>query len=240
VGSTLSDATATPHGIVTNFESDRPASWFADQYRRDGLVGGHVIKLGPGNDDAARAALQSWPGAMQLGGGISIGNALDWLNAGASHVIVTSWLFVDGVFSAERLASLVHAVGRDQLVIDLSCRWREGRYWVVTDRWQRFTSLAVEQSTLHRLADSCAEFLVHGVDVEGLSQGIDLELVTLLAEAAPIPCTYAGGAKSIDDLRVVHELSDGRVDLTIGSALDLFGGRGVRYADCVEFNRQRS
>jgi phosphoribosylformimino-5-aminoimidazole carboxamide ribotide isomerase len=150
---------------------------------------------------------------------------------------MTSWLFVDGAFSQERLDAAAAAVGRDRIVIDLSCRWRDGAYWVVTDRWQVFTTLQVSNATLARLSEGCAEFLVHGVDVEGLVQGIDLELVSLLAEGSPIPCTYAGGARSIDDLRTVHEMSHGRVDLTVGSALDLFGGNGVRYADCVEFNR---
>ena len=117
------------------------------------------------------------------------------------------------------------------------CRWRDGAYWVVTDRWQTFTSMRVDDETINWLAGSCAEFLVHGVDVEGRAEGIDLQLVTLLAESSVIPCTYAGGARSLDDLRLVHEASQGQVDLTIGSALDIFGGTGVRYGDCVAFNR---
>ena len=132
------------------------------------------------------------------------------------------------------------AIGRERLVLDLSCRWLDGAYHVVTDRWQTFTDLAVNRDTLERLADSCAEFLVHGVDVEGRAQGIDPALVALLAEFSPIPSTYAGGARSLDDLRLVHESSDGRVDLTIGSALDVFGGSGVTYAECVAFNRTHS
>lgn len=236
VGSTLDDDPLADDA-TTNYVSDRPASWFADRYKSDALLGGHVIKLGPGNDEAARHALASWPGGLQVGGGMSAENAHAWLDAGASHVIMTSWLVVDGSLSNERLASAVAAIGHERLVIDLSCRWRDGEYWVVSDRWQRFTSVRINAATLGGLADSCAEFLVHGVDVEGLAQGIDLELVALLAAHSPIPCTYAGGAKSIDDLRTVHEMSHGRIDLTVGSALDLFGGRGVRYADCVEFNR---
>lgn len=236
VGGTLTDQPSETT-VVTNFSSDKPSDWFAAKYRADQLDGGHIIKLGPGNDEAARAALHSWPGGMQIGGGINAINALQWLDAGASHVIVTSYLFVNGEFVADRLAELVAAIGKDRLVIDLSCRWRGGQYWVVTDRWQTFTSLQMNATTLATLADSCAEFLVHGVDVEGLSQGIDLQLVSLLAENCPIPCTYAGGARSLADLHLVHEVSGGRVDLTIGSALDIFGGTGVSYDACVAFNR---
>ena len=237
VGSTLSEHAVANGSVATNHVSEHPARWFAETYRDNDLFGGHVIMLGAGNESAARSALAAWPGGMQVGGGISADNAQQWLDAGASHVIMTSWLFVDGAFSQERLDAAVAAVGRDRIVIDLSCRWRDGAYWVVTDRWQVFTTLQVNSATLARLSEGCAEFLVHGVDVEGLVQGIDLELVSLLAEGSPIPCTYAGGARSIDDLRTVHEMSHGRVDLTVGSALDLFGGSGVRYADCVEFNR---
>ncbi len=237
VGATLTDDALADDLTTINFVSDRPAAWFAQHYRDDALTGGHLIMLGQGNEHAAQSALAAWPGGMQVGGGISADNASAWIDAGASHVIVTSWLFVDGVLSEDRLAAMVDAVGHDRLVIDLSCRWRDGAYWVVTDRWQRFTSLEVKAPTLRTLADSCAEFLIHGVDVEGLAQGVDLDLVSLLATADTIPITYAGGARSIGDLRTVHTISSGRVDLTIGSALDLFGGNGVRYVDCVEFNR---
>jgi phosphoribosylformimino-5-aminoimidazole carboxamide ribotide isomerase len=236
VGGTLADDPAAAAGERVNFVSDRYSSWYAALYRGDDLRGGHVIKLGPGNDDAARAALAAWPGGMQIGGGIDDTNAAGWLDAGASHVIVTSWLFDGPAFVPDRLARMLELVGRERLVLDLSCRWRDGAYWVVTDRWQTFTSMRVDAATLAELAGSCAEFLVHGVDVEGLAQGIDLDLVGLLAGSCPIPCTYAGGARSLDDLRTVHAISDGRVDLTIGSALDIFGGTGVAYADCVEFN----
>ncbi len=240
VGGTLSDDAAVSEAETVNFVSDRGAHWYASRYREDALGGGHVIKLGPGNDVAARDALASWPGGMQVGGGISLTNAREWLEVGASHVIVTSWLFVNGKLSVERLESMRTAVGRNRLVVDLSCRRRDDSYWVVTDRWQRFSDVRVEPETLATISESCAEFLVHGVDVEGLSQGIDLDLVSLLAEHSPIPTTYAGGAKSIADLQTVDDLSGGRVDLTIGSALDIFGGTGVAYADCVAFNRNRS
>jgi phosphoribosylformimino-5-aminoimidazole carboxamide ribotide isomerase len=240
VGGTLDDARPDSSHTRTNFESDRPSSYFASRYRDDQLGGGHVIMLGPGNEVAAHDALAAWPGGMQVGGGVSAGNATEWLDAGASHVIVTSWLFVDGALSADRVAQMVDAVGRDRLVIDLSCRTRDGEHWIVTDRWQHFTAIRAADA-LPLLADSCAEFLVHGVDVEGLTNGIDHELVAVLVAAGvPNPITYAGGARSLDDLRLVTEIGDGRIDLTIGSALDLFGGTGVRYTDCVEFNRQHA
>lgn len=235
VGGTLTDS---GDGTRTNFESDRPAAWFADQYRRDQLTGGHVIMLGPGNEAAAREALAAYPGGLQIGGGINADNARTWLEAGASQVIVTSWVFREGRLDESRLAELVRLIGRERLVLDLSCRRREDRYLVVTDRWQKFTDLGVEADTLRRLESSCAEFLVHAVDVEGLCRGIDGELVQRLAAAVSLPTTYAGGARSMADLEEVTRLSGGRVDLTIGSALDLFGGNGVRYADCVAFNRR--
>lgn len=235
VGGTLSDSGS---GTRTNHESEHPASWFADLYRRDGLTGGHVIQLGPGNEAAARAALQAYPGGLQLGGGVTEENAVGWLDAGASHVVVTSWVFREGRLDEARLARLVSLVGRHRLVLDLSCRQRDGEYWVVTDRWQKFTELRLDGGVFRRLAASCAEFLVHAVDVEGLCQGVDLPLVQRLAEACPLPVTYAGGARSLADLETVSRLGGGRVDLTIGSALDLFGGRGVRYQDCVAFNRR--
>lgn len=237
VGGTLSDATA---GLRTNFVSDRPPGWFAELYRCDGLTGGHVIKLGPGNDAAAREALAAWPGGLQLGGGVTDANARDWLEAGASHVIVTSWIFRDGIIDRDRLAKLVNVVGRNRLVLDLSCRVRDGQYLVVTDRWQKFTDTVLSQATLEDLARHCDEFLIHAVDVEGLCRGIDLNLVEKLAEWTPIPTTYAGGASSLRDLEQVESIGRGRIHLTIGSALDIFGGTGVRYEEAVAFNRRAS
>ena len=225
-------------GLRTNFVSERPASWFADLYRRDGLPGGHVIKLGPGNDVAAREALAAFPGGLHLGGGVDADNATGWLEAGASHVIVTSWVFRDGQLDWERLKRLVGVIGKQRLVLDLSCRRRGEDYFVVTDRWQKFTELTVSRETLVRLADYCDEFLIHAADVEGLCRGIDSELVAKLGEWTPIPTTYAGGAKSLADLEEVTRAGNGRVDLTIGSALDIFGGSGVTYAEAVEFNRR--
>lgn len=236
VGGTLADA---PGALRTNFVSERPAAWYADLYRRDQLTGGHVIMLGPDNEPAAREALAAYPGGLQVGGGIRADNACGWIEAGASHVIVTSWIFPQGQLDLDRLRAMVASVGRQRLVLDLSCRQRDGAYWIVTNRWQTFTALTLSRDLLGQLAEHCAEYLVHAVDVEGLCRGVDLQLVRQLTEAAPCPITYAGGARSIDDLIAVTQASRGHVDLTIGSALDIFGGSGVRYQDAVAFNREQ-
>lgn len=235
VGGTLG---GEPGRLQTNFVSDRPAAWYAELYKRDGLKGGHVIMLGPGNEAEARAALRAYPDGLQVGGGVSLDNAQAWLDAGASHVIVTSWVFREGQVDWERLAQLVETVGKSRLVLDLSCRRRGGGYFVVTDRWQKFTDLAISRESLEKLAAWCAEFLIHAVDVEGQCCGIDQELVSSLGQWSPIPTTYAGGASSLADLEAVTRLGQGRIDLTIGSALDIFGGSGVRYEDVVAFNRR--
>tara|TARA_Y100001968_G_scaffold152875_1_gene139763 strand:- start:3 stop:767 length:765 start_codon:yes stop_codon:yes gene_type:complete len=235
VGGSIDDS--QPDSLRTNFVSEKTPAWFAELYRSDNLTGGHIIKLGQGNDEAAREALAAWPGGMQVGGGITVENAGKWIDAGASHVIVTSWLFRDGQLDEGRLGQLGQALGQAQLIIDLSCRKQDGEYFVVTDRWQTFTDLRVNADTLGKLAGHCDEFLIHGVDVEGLSQGIDEALVQLIAEHSPIPATYAGGAKSMEDLKRVTMVGKKRVHLTIGSALDIFGGSGVRYEDAVAFNQ---
>lgn len=237
VGGTLE---SEPGKLRTNFVSERPAAWYAELYQRDGLKGGHVIMLGPGNEAEARSALAAYPGGLQIGGGINLDNAPSWLKAGAAQVIVTSWVFHAGQVDWERLRSLVRVIGRDRLVLDLSCRRRGGDYVVVTDRWQKFTDIALGKQALERLADFCSEFLIHAVDVEGLCQGIDTELVEKLGHWSPLPTTYAGGAKSLADLVAVTRLGGGRIDLTIGSALDIFGGAGVRYAEAVAFNRRHT
>lgn len=230
--------TGNPADLRTNFVSERPGRWYAELYRRDGLRGGHVIMLGPGNEAAAREALAAFPGGLQVGGGINAGNAAAFLEAGASHVIVTSWIFREGRVDWERLANLSRAIGRSRLVLDLSCGRKEGEYFVVTDRWQRFTEVKIEPLALAKMSEWCDEFLVHAADVEGLCGGVDLELVGLLAEGSPLPTTYAGGARSLRDLEDVTRRGQGRIDLTIGSALDIFGGRGVAYEDAVAFNRK--
>lgn len=235
VGGTLSDDGGW---LKTNFISDRPASWFASKYRVDKLFGGHVIMLGAGNRVAALEALQEFPGGLQIGGGINDENSREFLDAGASHVIVTSWVFREGRVDWDRLKNLVGLIGKKRLVVDLSCRKRDGKYFVVTDRWQKFTELELSAGALRRFAEFCDEFLVHAADVEGLCRGIDLELVQNLAEWSSIPVTYAGGATSLKDLEMVSEIGREIIHLTIGSALDIFGGKGVRYSDCVEFNRR--
>ncbi len=226
--------------LRTNFVSDRDAEWFAQLYAGDQLEGGHVIKLGPGNEEAAESALGAYPGGLQIGGGINPTNAAAWLEKGASHVIATSCLFSpEGIFLPSQLEALASEAGTDRLVIDLSCRRTEEGWTVAMNRWQTLTDLSIDQATLDSLAGSCAEFLVHAADVEGKCEGIDRDLVSFLGEWARIPITYAGGASSLDDLSLVADLSSGSVDLTIGSALDIFGGSGVCYSDCVAFNRNQ-
>lgn len=236
VGGSLQD---DHQGLKTNFESAEPAAYYAQLYAQDQLTGGHVIKLGPGNDAAAREALAAYPDGLQVGGGIQLKNAAEWLAAGASHVIVTSWLFdATGHFQPERLQVLAREIGRERLVVDLSCRSR-GEDWVVAmNRWQTPTDLLITPETLATLSQSCAEFLIHAADVEGKCEGIDHKLVRFLGAHSPIPTTYAGGVNSFEDLATVHQLSGGKVDLTIGSALDLFGGNQVRYQDCIGWNRR--
>lgn len=235
VGGSLND-----EGAATNFVSGYDAAHYARLYRDQQLAGGHVIALGPGNEAQALLALNTWPGGLQFGGGVNLDNACHYLDAGASHVIVTSWLFDGGEFSWQRLKALEAAVGRERLVLDLSCR-RVGDGWhIATNRWQTVTATAVTRDSLQQLGEHCAEFLVHAADVEGLQGGIDEAMVSLLGQACPIPVTYAGGARNLEDLELVKRLSDGRVDLTIGSALDIFGGQGVTLEACVAWNRRQA
>lgn len=237
VGSSLTDEKG--HRPITNFETERAPASYACLYRAAGFYGGHVIALGPGNHEAALSALRAFPGGMQMGGGITPDNATMYLEAGASHVIVTSYVVRHGRIDVERLTRLVGVVGKEHLVLDLSCRKRDGAYWVVTDRWQQFTDVRVTQETLSWLADYCDEFLVHGVDVEGKRVGIEAALVERLGAESPIPVTYAGGARTLADLDRVKALGQGRVDLTIGSALDIFGG-DIRYEDVVAWQRRET
>ncbi len=236
VGGTLRDEGPGP---VENFTAEQGAGWFAEKFRTDRLTGGHVIQLGPGNDAAAREALAAWPNGLQIGGGIHVENAASWIEAGASHVIVTSWLFEENVrFSEGRARRLVEEVGRERLVIDLSCRRRGDRWVVATQRWQTLTDLEVTPATLDALAGFCDEFLIHAADVEGLCGGIDAELVALLGSWNGRPVTYAGGVATMEDLLEIDRLSGGGLDVTVGSALDLFGGGGVRYEDLVAWNHR--
>ncbi len=232
VGGSLADG-AEPE---TNFVSEKPPAWYAELYKNDGLSGAHVIKLGSGNNDAAKEALAAWPGGMQVGGGVAADNAAEWLEAGASHVIVTSYLFQKGQLDPNRLDQLLAAVGPERLVIDLSCRKKDGQYHVVTDRWQTFTNMIVNEHSLKKLSGFCAEFLIHGVDVEGKQQGMDEELIQLLADHCPIPCVYAGGVRNFADLEKLNTAGQGRVDVTVGSALDIFGG-AMPYEEVVAYCR---
>ncbi len=235
VGGTLRVGESTP---ATNFVSERGAAYYAELYRKDGLDGAHVIQLGPGNRESALSSLRAWPDGLQLGGGVTAENANDWIQAGAAKVIVTSWLFdAQARLDPERLSRLSKLVGPEKLVIDLSCRGADGDWRVAINRWQTPTNLRVDSKTLKLLAPYCSEFLIHAADVEGLRGGMDENLITFLGAECPLPVTYAGGARSLDDLETVNTLSQGRVDLTIGSALDLFGGT-VPYAECVAWNRQ--
>ncbi len=235
VGSTLHDSDSA--SLQTNFSSEFSPSYYARMYRRDNLVGGHVIMLGSGNEEAAVDALAGWPGGLQLGGGITAENAGRWLELGASHVIVTSHVFHDGRLDEERLHRLCRVTGRDRLVLDLSCRWKDDGYYVVTDRWQKFTELRVESNVLAELADSCDEFLIHAVDVEGKCMGVEVRLIELLSKHVTIPTTYAGGVGSMSDMHLIRKAGRGRLDATVGSALDIFGGTGCSYEDVVGFNR---
>lgn len=217
--------------VKENFVATQDAPFFAQFYRKMGIRGGHVILLNGKDSPAfeetkrqAKAALGAYPGGLQIGGGITDENAGEYLQAGASHVIVTSFVFRDGRIDRERLEKLVRAVGREHIVLDMSCRKKNNSYIVVTDRWQKETKEEVTLSLLHDLSAYCDEFLIHAVDVEGKANGIEQPLVQLLGEFDERAVTYAGGVHSFEDLRLLKELGKGRVNVTIGSALNLFGG----------------
>lgn len=227
-----------------NFVSEQDALFYANMYKEANIKGGHIILLNAKDSEyyattkqQALAALVAYPGGLQVGGGITAANAKEFLDAGASHVIVTSYVFRDGRIDYERLEELVAAVGKERLVLDLSCRKRDGAYYIVTDRWQKFTEEKVTLSLLNRLKDCCDEFLIHAVDVEGKASGIETELVRMLGEWGEIPVTYAGGVGSFEDLEQLKVLGQNRVNVTIGSALDLFGGT-MKYEEVLEYIRK--
>lgn len=229
VGGSLQDA---GNFARENFVSQQDAAFFARLYRQAGLRGGHIILLNPAGSEfyedtknQALKALREYPGGLQLGGGITPDNAAEFLDAGASHVIVTSYAFREGKIRYDRLDQLRRSVGKERLVLDLSCRKTEEGYMVVTDRWQNMTSEQVNEELLERLSGYCDEFLIHAVDVEGKSQGIERELVELLGKWNGRPVTYAGGVHSYADLMLLKELGNDRLNVTVGSALDLFGGQ---------------
>ena len=229
VGGSLKDA---GNAAVENYISRQDADYYAKMYQRDGLAGGHIILLNPPSSEYYEAtktqalkALHAYPGGMQIGGGITAENAAEYLEEGASHVIVTSYLFQDGQVRYDRLNRLKKAVGKEHVVLDLSCRRREKSYFIVTNRWQTFTEVRLTVDVLEELSGWCDEFLIHGVDVEGKASGTEAELVQMLAAWRGLPITYAGGIGSMEDLREFARISGGKLDYTIGSALDLFGGK---------------
>jgi len=285
VGSTLNDSEdkdskTSSSALATNFCSDQPPSYYADLYRKDNLTGGHVIMLGrnDANTQAAKNALQAWPYGLQVGGGITNENCQEWVglsfgddnkdaNASkegpyASHVIVTSHVFREGKIEYDRIEELNRLIGKERLILDLSCRKRpssndkddknaDSPYYIVTNRWQTFSDEIIDQDLLQTLSKYCCEFLIHAVDVEGKQSGIQQDLVTLLGdllsasssdpndETYVVPITYAGGVRSIEDLELIHKLGKGKIDVTVGSALDIFGGP-LKYTDVVRWHKEHN
>ena len=227
-----------------NFVSEQDASFYAELYKKAGIKGGHVILLN-GHDspyyestkEQAILALHTYPGGLQIGGGVNPENAGEYLSAGASHVIVTSYVFKDGRISWENLNKMKETVGKEKLVLDLSCRRKDGKYYIVTDRWQKFTEEKITPELLDKLKEYADEFLVHAVDVEGKASGIEVPLAEMLGDWGRIPITYAGGVGSFEDLKQLKEHGKGRLNVTIGSALDLFGGR-MAYKEVLQYINQ--
>ncbi len=241
VGSSLRDEGSFAQ---ENFVSGQDSTFYAGLYRRDGIRGGHVILLNPPGSEyyeqtkeQAFGALMAYPGGLQAGGGITPENAAQFLDAGASHVIVTSYVFRDGMIQYDNLQKLVREAGKERLVLDLSCRKKEGEYYIVTDRWQKFTKEAVTPRLLDALSEYADEFLIHAADAEGKAKGIETELVKMLGEWGKIPVTYAGGVGSFADLRALQEYGKNRLHVTVGSALDLFGGT-MPYQEVLAFTRR--
>lgn len=235
VGSTLSDG---DENLKTNFDTELSPRHFASMYARDNLPGGHVIMIGSGNEAAALDALSGFPSGLHIGGGINPHNAMQYLDAGASHVIVTSYVFRNGIVDWDRIHEMSRAVGQHRLVLDVSCKRRDGDWVVCTDRWRKWTDVVLCADTVGRLSDSCDELLVHAVDVEGMRAGMDEELISCLAHWSTVPVTYAGGVRSIEDLNTAKRVGQNRVDITIGSALDIFGG-DLKYSDAVRWQREQ-
>ncbi len=231
VGSTLGHE---DQAVVENFISTHDSHYYAKMFAKDQLTGGHVIMLGSGNEEAAFAALSAYPGGLQVGGGINSKNAQQFIDAGASHVIVTSFIFHDGKLDIGRLEQLVNAVGKEHLVIDLSCRIRDGKWFVVTDKWTKYSDFEVNAASIAYIEGFCDELLIHAVDVEGKKGGMQESLVRDLAAWTSIPTTYAGGVRSLDDLATFQKIANGKLHVTIGSALSIFGG-DLLYSDVVNY-----
>lgn len=237
IGGSLRDHDST---VRENFVSSKEPSYYAKLYGKDNLKGGHIILLNPIASDyymvnrlKAKEALNAYPLGMQIGGGINKENATYYLDEGASHVIVTSYVFHDGRINYKNLDELVKVTGKDRLVLDLSCRKKDGNYHIVTDRWQNYTNEIINLNTLSSLSKYCDEFLIHAVDVEGKAMGIESELVEILGEFNEIPITYAGGVSTLSDIDLINNLGKNHVDVSIGSALDLFGGK-LKYKEIVK------
>ena len=229
VGGTLKDE---GNLAAENFVSQQDASYFADLYKKENLTGAHVIMLNATDSEYYEAtksqailAISTYPGALQVGGGITADNAGEYIESGADKVIVTSYVFKNGEVQYENLKKLVEVVGKEHIVLDLSCRKKENKYFIVTDRWQKFTNVEVTYEVLDELSAYCSEFLIHAVDVEGKQQGIDTELIAYLGAWEGIPITYAGGIHTYEDVLTIDKLGKGRIHVTVGSALDLFGGK---------------
>ncbi|SFB86390.1 phosphoribosylformimino-5-aminoimidazole carboxamide ribotide isomerase [Butyrivibrio sp. YAB3001] len=234
-----------------NFSSTKEAPFYANMYRELGLEGGHIIMLNPvespyyeSTKRQALMALESCPGLLQVGGGITADNAEMFLDAGASHVIVTSYVFKNGRINNTNLKKLVKAVGKEKLVLDLSCKMveeesisdgklLEQKYAIVTDRWQKLTNVMLSYETLDELSEYCDEFLVHAADVEGKQNGIEQSVAKILGSWSKIPVTYAGGVHSLDDIKLLKRIGHDKVDVTVGSALDIFGGN-LKMADVIK------
>ena len=238
VGSSLKDQN---NEAIENFVSTQSAADFARLYQKDGVTGGHIILLNAADSEFYEAtksqaleALEAYPGGLQIGGGITAENATDYIKKGASHVIVTSYVFKDGKINYDNLDKLVSAVGKEHVVLDLSCRYLNDGYYVVTDRWQKFTNEKVTLELLDKLSQYCDEFLVHAVDVEGKQSGIQTDLAELLGAWGKLPITYAGGVHTFEDLQLLKEIGNGNLNVTIGSALDLFGGN-LKYTEVLDF-----
>ncbi len=237
VGSSLRDKNDE---AKENYVASNDAVFYARMYREMGLSGGHIILLNPvtsplyeATKKQATEALNACPGLMQVGGGITADNAKEFINAGASHVIVTSYVFKDGKINYANLEKLTAAVGKEKVVLDLSCKNVDGKYYIVTDRWQKLTDVELIEATLDLLSEYCDEFLVHAADVEGKQKGIEENVAGILGKWGKIPVTYAGGAGTLDDVKELKEIGKGRVDVTIGSALEIFGG-SLKLKDVIE------
>lgn len=224
-----------------NFVSGQDSEFYARLYKSDQIKGGHVILLNgkespyyEATREQAMLALSVYPGGLQAGGGITAENAAEFLDAGASHVIVTSYVFKNGKVDYPNLEKIFREVGRERLVLDLSCREKGGYYYIVTDRWQNFTEEKISEELLDQLSGYADEFLVHAVDVEGKASGIEKKLAALLAEWNQIPITYAGGIGSFEDLADLKRIGKNRLNVTIGSALDLFGGK-MPYDEVIRY-----